>query len=1284
MGHDPTHTKRRHWPLSLLVAVPLMATSMMVAFGCTVPTLDPPSFDAGPGGDDVDELDCDALPVFGETVNCGAVDDWCNDGTELKAAACCACDDQYCGLRDACPLADGRPRAVDDEFSGTEDAVLTIQVADLLENDDGAGTLAVTAVSDAINGAVELVDTAVRFTPQAHFAGAASFRYELSSGTASDEGVVFVALAPVNDAPVATDDTAVTNVDAAAVVPAAVLLANDTDIDGDRLTVTTVSAANNGTVSLTGTVITFTPRAGFVGTGSFDYALSDGTVTDTGRVAVTVGALNCDALPVLGNTVSCGTIDWCGVDATPGNDGDLVKEAACCACDSDYCDRLESCGPPPAGPAESCMECHNGSEFADYAGPGILNPHPFGGVTIQCTTCHGGDGTRNNRLQAHIPPPPQIGDQNKLNTDPQAWFNRLTLAGIDSYPNYVVEGRTYTALEYLKFINPGDLRVVSRSEGCGECHQDHSTSMARSSPIGTEIGFFSSVTFNMGITNPVADNRVNPNNPNNRAALWGETAGDYAYRAIENPDFVRNTAEVGEVPKALAAPEHAERDGEMFNNRTAFRAGRLAQDVVADGPDIGKVIADSPLAKLYQTQISVTCGDCHAGSAGANNRYGDFRSSGCTACHMEYSPDGRSRSTDPNIDIAEPANPDAIAQGERPHTDTHQIRNVARVLPNGGGYVRGISDRACVGCHQGSNRTVLQYWGIRLDQNADLVNGTQYPANPASFETTALDERLYDPAVGNNTFNGRNANQYILTEDYDDDNRDDTPADVHYEAGLGCIDCHGSRDVHAGTDGDWNMKIMSAKEQVVKVRCESCHGTVDEYARTIPCENYDGESENCAVDAASNALRNTMKDSRDNYWLVSRVDGGIHYIPQTRDIVVNTDKSNPITGKLVYSPKASYAMGRADQSLDNGIGPLQATAGLVRNGFSHTDNVDCIACHASWQNQCLGCHLRSEYNENLQQNLFSNLNGERIVIKQANADFTYISPLMTYLAVNNRNRVTATGAGMKVFYGYTDDQGTESNVFTFTDRRGVGARQQTDGNPHPGLSQYQMAAHSVRGRVTGTNEGVRYCVACHNTTAGVAAFGATYQRFLQLYNARDYEAFAAPINDTATETMFDVLQEHIGQNPGNQLNSPFFVHMAAGLGSGLFLSDANGCPVNPLDDNTNRPICLDANGNRTSPRALWEANPAARVAQVRFDWDRLVEVNGITNASSSHPLTEFGANLRDGSQNDDLTGPLGRTLLNRLTNIDPDAAPIGYVPLVLDTWITADGEVQGTNQDVVR
>ena len=60
----------------------------------------------------------------------------------------------------------------------------------------------------------------------------------------------------------------------------------------------------------------------------------------------------------------------------------------------------------------------------------------------------------------------------------------------------------------------------------------------------------------------------------------------------------------------------------------------------------------------------------------------------------------------------------------------------------------GIDDYACAGCHQGSNRTVMQYWGIRLDQNEDVHNGVQYPVDPVTFETTAGDTRLFDP-VGN-------------------------------------------------------------------------------------------------------------------------------------------------------------------------------------------------------------------------------------------------------------------------------------------------------------------------------------------------------------------------------------------------------------------------------------------------------------------------------------------------------------------------------------------------------
>ena len=101
--------------------------------------------------------------------------------------------------------------------------------------------------------------------------------------------------------------------------------------------------------------------------------------------------------------------------------------------------------------AESCMTCHNGSPHDDYAGPGLQNPHPFPGADeLRCTTCHGGNPKGNGQASSHVPPPPEIGDDENLETDPHAYFNRLTLTGIDKFPDYTVGGKTGTTEKYLQ------------------------------------------------------------------------------------------------------------------------------------------------------------------------------------------------------------------------------------------------------------------------------------------------------------------------------------------------------------------------------------------------------------------------------------------------------------------------------------------------------------------------------------------------------------------------------------------------------------------------------------------------------------------------------------------------------------------------------------------------------------------------------------------------------------------------------------------------------------------
>ncbi|WP_295641009.1 Ig-like domain-containing protein, partial [uncultured Methylibium sp.] len=117
--------------------------------------------------------------------------------------------------------------------------------------------------------------------------------YTVSDGTATATGTLTLTVSPVNDAPVAVADTATTNEDTALTIAPATLLANDTDVDGNPLTIQSVQGAVNGTVALVGGNVVFTPAANYNGPASFTYTVSDGQGgTSTATVNVTVVAVN--------------------------------------------------------------------------------------------------------------------------------------------------------------------------------------------------------------------------------------------------------------------------------------------------------------------------------------------------------------------------------------------------------------------------------------------------------------------------------------------------------------------------------------------------------------------------------------------------------------------------------------------------------------------------------------------------------------------------------------------------------------------------------------------------------------------------------------------------------------------------------------------------------------------------------------------------------------------------------------------------------------------------------
>ncbi len=179
------------------------------------------------------------------------------------------------------------PVGKDDGAAVDEDGTVLI---DVLANDsdiDG-DTLLVASVGTAANGSVAIEAGGVRYTPAANFFGTDSFSYVLSDGKGgSSTATVSVAVASVNDAPLALDDKAATARDTAVVVP---VLANDSDIDGGTLSVTGLGAAANGTVTVVPGGVSYLPAAGFTGMDSFAYTVSDGqggSATATVSVSVT-------------------------------------------------------------------------------------------------------------------------------------------------------------------------------------------------------------------------------------------------------------------------------------------------------------------------------------------------------------------------------------------------------------------------------------------------------------------------------------------------------------------------------------------------------------------------------------------------------------------------------------------------------------------------------------------------------------------------------------------------------------------------------------------------------------------------------------------------------------------------------------------------------------------------------------------------------------------------------------------------------------------------------------
>ena len=181
-----------------------------------------------------------------------------------------------------------------------EDTPVTLATADFAFTDPDAAQALANVRIDTLpaNGALLLNTVAVMtgqvisaadiaagrlvFAPALNGNGApyASFTFSVQDTAGAFDAApntLTLSVTPVNDAPVAVNDTvASTDEDTPAVISQASLLLNDTDADGNTLTIASVQGAIGGTVSLSGGNIIFTPTPNFNGAASFTYTIIDG------------------------------------------------------------------------------------------------------------------------------------------------------------------------------------------------------------------------------------------------------------------------------------------------------------------------------------------------------------------------------------------------------------------------------------------------------------------------------------------------------------------------------------------------------------------------------------------------------------------------------------------------------------------------------------------------------------------------------------------------------------------------------------------------------------------------------------------------------------------------------------------------------------------------------------------------------------------------------------------------------------------------------------------------
>jgi len=404
-----------------------------------------------------------------------------------------------------------------------------------------------------------------------------------------------------------------------------------------------------------------------------------------------------------------------------------------------------------------CVSCHVKSDAPTM--------HMTPAVKLGCTDCHGGNAAIVGNPALARTDPAYVAAREKahvLPRYPHSW----------NYPSSANPKRSYALLnkeapEFIRFVNPGDLRVAR--EACGACHlatveASERSLMATGAMLWGGAGYnngivpFKSYMFGESYTREgLPAKLVSPGSPpgtlTKRQAARGALAAMYPlprWNVIPPGDifrvFERGGRTIGSGFPEIGLPNSS---GSIQRLEEPGRPD-LKQSNRGPGTGLRSAI---PVLNIHKTRLN----DPFLWFMGTNDQPGDYRGSGCTGCHViyandreprhsltyaQYGRDGQTITVDPTIaDKREP-----ISSGHGALKDGHEGEGTEKEHghPLQHVFTRSIPTAQCMNCHMHQPNIFLNsYLGYTMwDYESDAPKmWPEHQKYPTAAQVRATNDR---------------------------------------------------------------------------------------------------------------------------------------------------------------------------------------------------------------------------------------------------------------------------------------------------------------------------------------------------------------------------------------------------------------------------------------------------------------------------------------------------------------------------------------------------------------